>query len=437
MSPSKKTVFGAVPFVLFFALAACSEGSGNDVVKSDDEIAEKDKPIEKDSSENYDEGNTEKDVIAYESEDDVPRCTGKKNGVKIYIVEVSQYRVCFNGEWLIKENNDLENESSSSIAGAEGSSSSVAESARSSSSAEPIILSVASETSPLSEESYVQAQVTADGQGGYALLLTGNIATDYGFITPDYEGDEPIGYQIDSLSFDVGWVDENGNTIRVGNLPISLKSNFQFPKERISLISAIDEIPLDQNALGCGEFVLYVNVYMSGDTEETKNYLFMSRLEADFELPCEFEEKSSSSVAEVCTQVDSVAIVLSNVSTQSDAGQAINFNTGTANNPHVTMSIVDNTGYLVAGNGVTFQQITFYNNSVIWAAPTAPVCLEKFSYSASFDEPGNSATKVEMREISLWYMAITPDGNFPIRPTRVQTAGSEGTIYFIYYKKTN
>ena len=437
MSPLKKTVFGAVPFVLFFALVACSEGSGNDVVKSDDEIAEKEKPIEKDSSENYDDDVAEKDVIAYESEDDVPRCTGKKDGVKIYIVEVSQYRVCLDGKWIIKENNDLENESSSSIAGAEGSSSSVAESARSSSSAEPIILSVASETSPLSEESYVQAQVTADGQGGYALLLTGNIATDYGFITPDYEGDEPIGYQIDSLSFDVGWVDENGNTIRVGNLPISLKSNFQFPKERISLISAIDEIPLDQNALGCGEFVLYVNVYMSGDTEETKNYLFMARLEADFELLCKIEE-SSSSVAEVCTQVDSVTIELSNISTQNDAEQAINFNTGTAENPHVTLSIGDYTGYLVAANGVTFQQITSYDNSHgMWAAPTAPVCLEKFSYSVSFDESGNSASKVEMRESVQWYMAVTPDGNFPIRPTRVETAGNEGRIYFIYYKKVN
>ena len=415
---------GTLAIVLIFV--ACNGNSGDGVAKINDEIAEK--PIEKDFSENYDEDDTEKDVIAYESEEDVPRCTGKKDGMKIYIVEVSQYRVCFNGEWLIKESNDLENESSSSVA----------ESARLSSSAEPIILSSVSKTSPLAESSEIEATRIADGKGGFALTLTGSIATESdAFVTPNYEGEEQIEYQVDSLSFDVGRMEKNGNVVKVGNLPVPVKNNFEFPKYQFSLFFAIDQIPLDQKTIGCGDFVLYVTVYMSGDKEETKEYAFTARLMADFDLPC-ITEVSSSSVAEVCTQVDSVTTELSNISTQITAKQAINFNTGTADNPHVTLSIGDNTGYLVAGNGVTFQQITSYDNSRgMWAAPTAPVCLEKFSYSVLFDEPGNSATKVEMREMALWYMAITPEGYFPIRPTRVQTAGSEGIIYFIYYKKVN
>ncbi|MBR6379017.1 MAG: hypothetical protein IKS02_03505 [Fibrobacter sp.] len=308
----------------------------------------------------------------------------------------------------------------------------------SSSSAEKLILSSVSETSPLAESSKIEAERIADGKGGFALRLTGSIATESdAFVTPNYEGEEQIEYQVDSLSFDVGRIEKSGDTVRVGNLPVPVKSNFQFPKYQFSLVFAIDQIPLDQKVIGCGDFVLYVTIYMSGDKEETKEYAFTARLMADFDLPC-ITEVSSSSVAEVCTQVDSVMTELSNISNQITAKQAINFNTGTTDNPHVTLSIGDGTGYLVAGNGVTFQQITSYDNSNgMWAAPTAPVCLEKFTYSASFDEPGNSSTKVEMRESTQWYMAITSDGNFPIRPSRVQTAGSEGTIYFIYYKKTN
>ena len=304
----------------------------------------------------------------------------------------------------------------------------------SSSSAEELVLSSVSETSPLADFSEIKADVTTGDNGGFALILKGNIAVDGDFVTPDYDGE--VTYLVDSLSFDVGRK-ENGKEIRVSNLPVPVKSNFQFPKDQFSLVFAIDKIPLDQKTIGCGDFVLYVTVYMSGDKEETKDFAFTARLMADFDLPC-ITEVSSSSVAEVCTQVDSVMTELSNISNQITAKQAINFNTGTTDNPHVTLSIGDGTGYLVPGNGVTFQQITSYDNSNgMWAAPTAPVCLEKFTYSASFDEPGNSSTKVEMRESTQWYMAITSDGNFPIRPTRVQTAGSEGTIYFIYYKKTN
>jgi hypothetical protein len=318
-------------------------------------------------------------------------------------------------------------------------SSSAGDEGGSSSSAEKLVLSSVSETSPLAESSEIEATRIADGKGGFALTLTGSIATESdAFVTPNYEGEEQIEYQVDSLSFDVGRIEKSGDTVKVGNLPVPVKKNFEFPKYQFSLVFAIDQIPLDQKTIGCGDFVLYVTVYMSGDKEETKEYAFTARLMADFDLPCEVEV-SSSSVAEVCTPVDSVTAELSNISNQITAKQAINFNTGTTDNPHVTLSIGDNTGYLVAASGVTFQQITSYDNSNgMWVAPTAnPVCLEKFSYSASFDEDYNSATKVEMRESTQWYMAVTPDGNFPIRPSRVQTAGSEGTIYFIYYKKTN
>ena len=306
----------------------------------------------------------------------------------------------------------------------------------SSSSAEELVLSSVSETSPLADFSEVEAERTADGKGGWVLKLTGNIATESdAFETPGYDGD-PITYMVDSLSFDVGRK-EDGKVIRVGNLPVPVRSDFKFPKEQFNPLFAIDEIPLNQDSIGWGDFVLYITVYMSGSTEE-KTYAFTARLEAEFDLPKPAEVSSSSSVAEVCTQVDSVAVEFSNEYNKITAKQAINFATGAAENPHVTMSLEGGVGYLVAASGVTFQQIDSYDNSSgMWVAPASPACLEKFSYSPRFDEEGNSATKVNMQESTQWYMVITADGNFPIRPTRVQVNGSEGNISFIYYKKTN
>lgn len=305
----------------------------------------------------------------------------------------------------------------------------------SSSSAEELVLSSVSETSPLADFSEIKADVTTGDNGGFALILTGNIAIDDEFVTPDYDGE--VTYLVDSLSFDVGRK-ENGKEIRVGNLPVPVRSTFKFPNERVNLTFAIDKIPLDQDSIGCGDFVLYVTIYMSGDKEETKQYAFTARLEADFSLDCKPAEVSSSSVAEVCTQVDSVAVEFSNEYNKITAKQAINFATGAAENPHVTMSLEGGVGYLVAASGVSFQQIDSYDNSSgMWVAPASPACLEKFSYSPRFDGEGNSATKVNMQESTQWYMVITADGNFPIRPTRVQVNGSEGSISFIYYKKTN
>ena len=307
----------------------------------------------------------------------------------------------------------------------------------SSSSAEELVLSSVSETSPLADFSEIKADVTTGDNGGFALTLSGSIATESdAFETPGYDGD-PITYQVDSLSFDVGRK-ENGKEIRVGNLPVPVRSTFKFPKEQFNLAIAIDKVPLDQDSIGCGDFVLYVTIYMSGDKEETKQYAFTARLEADFSLDCKPAEVSSSSVAEVCTQVDSVAVEFSNEYNKITAKQAINFATGAAENPHVTMSLEGGVGYLVAASGVTFQQIDSYDNSSgMWSAPASPACLEKFSYSPRFDDEGNSATKVKMQESTQWYMVITADGNFPIRPTGVLVNGSEGSISFIYYKKTN
>ena len=309
--------------------------------------------------------------------------------------------------------------------------SSAGDGGNSSSSAEELVLSSVSETSPLMEESYVQAQVTSDGQGGYALLLTGNIATDYEFATPGYEGEEPIEYLVDSLSFDVGRKD-NDVVNRVGNLPVLVKSTFSFPKDKFSLISAIDKIPLNQDSIGCGDFVLYVTIYMSGNKEETKDFAFTARLEADFNLVCKTIQ-SSSSAAEVCTQIVPVADTLSNISTNVVKKTEINFAGGAT--PHATISFKNNTGYLIAASEVSFKEIRSYddeiNRSGMWAAPTEPVCLEKFTLN------NESMNEIEMGENTRWFMAITPEGNFPINPLRLQANGTEGTMFFTHYKKAN
>ncbi len=300
----------------------------------------------------------------------------------------------------------------------------------SSSSAEELVLSSVSETSPLADFSEVEAERTADGKGGWVLKLTGNIATESdAFETPGYNGD-PITYMVDSLSFDVGRK-EDGKVIRVGNLPVPVRSTFKFPKEQFNPLFAIDEIPLNQDSIGWGDFVLYITVYMSGSAEE-KTYAFTARLEAEFDLP-KPAEVSSSSVAEVCTQLTPVGDTLSNISTSVVKKFEINFAGGAT--AHATISFKDETGYLVAASGVSFKEITSYDDEInsrgMFAPPAAPVCLEKFTTG------NDSMNEIEMRENTRWYMAITPDGNFPINPVRLEASGTEGRMFLTYYKKTN
>ena len=295
----------------------------------------------------------------------------------------------------------------------------------SSSSAEVLVLSSVSETSPLDKGAKIEANATADGQGGYNLTLTGIIKTD-SELFPDpegYDGDDPVYYMIDSLTFDIGRKEGN-TTIRVGNLPVRVKPT-ALGKESIMLVSAIDgEIHLNQDDIGCGDFVLYVTVYMSGDTPETKQYAYTARLETSFHLQCKVVE--SSSAAATCTEMEIVEnVVLSNILGSDQF--ALNFATGTAENPDVTMTVSERVPYFQASPGVKIIQEGSQESGVI---PQAPVCLE------SFTEAYNGEHNPMELEDMAWYLVETPAGTYPfMRGSFMAQEDTKGTLTITYLKK--
>ena len=302
-----------------------------------------------------------------------------------------------------------------------GDSSSSADEGDSSSSAEPLVLSSVSETSPLDAGSKVVAAATADGQGGYYLSLSGIIKTDSEmFPDPEgYDGEDPVYYNIDSLQFDVG--DKDGNRV---SLPVNLKQGASLGKESINLISVIDEIPLDQDATCGDKFTLYVTIFMSGDTEDTKQYAYTARLTGDFSIPCKVIE--SSSAAATCTEMEIVGnVALSNI-LGSDQYK-LNFSTGTAENPDVTLSIVDGVPYFEASAGIKIIQEGSQESGVI---PPAPICLENFTEAYNGEH-----NPMELEDMA-WYLVVTPTGTYPfMRGSFMSQGDTKGKVTITYFKK--
>lgn len=302
-----------------------------------------------------------------------------------------------------------------------GDSSSSADEGDSSSSAEPLVLSSVSETSPLDAGSKVVAAATADGQGGYYLSLSGIIKTDSEtFPDPEgYDGEDPVYYNIDSLQFDVG--DKDGNRV---SLPVNLKQGASLGKESINLISVIDEIPLDQDATCGDKFTLYVTIFMSGDNDDTKQYAYTARLTGDFSIPCKVIE--SSSAAATCTEMEIVEnVVLSNI-LGSDQYK-LNFSTGTAENPDVTLSIVDGVPYFEASAGIKIIQEGSQESGVI---PPAPICLENFTEAYNGEH-----NPMELEDMA-WYLVVTPTGTYPfMRGSFMSQGDAKGKVTITYFKK--
>ena len=301
-----------------------------------------------------------------------------------------------------------------------GDSSSSAEETSSSSGAEELVLSSVSETSPLDAGSKIEASVTADGQGGYLLTLSGIIKTDNdAFETDGYDGDDRVYYLIDSLKFDVG--DKTGNRV---SLPVNLKPGTSLGKESINLISVIDEIPLDQDAT-CGDnYTLYVTIFMSGDIEETKQFQYSARLNDEFSIPCKVIE--SSSAAATCTEME----VVENVQLSNILGSdqyALNFSTGTAENPDVSLSVVEGVPYFEASAGVKIIQEGSQESGVI---PSAPICLENFTEAYNGEH-----NPMELEDMT-WYLVKTSSGTYPVmRGAFMKQDDSRGKLTFTYLKK--
>ena len=246
----------------------------------------------------------------------------------------------------------------------------------SSSSAEPLILSSVSETSPLDEGSKLEVRVDGpDKDGNYQLSLSGIIKTNNDdFDTEGYEGDDRVYYNIDNIQFDVG--DKNGNRV---NLPVPVNpAVFNNNADRgINLITAINgDINLDQDVIGCGEFTLYATIFMSGDEEDTKKFAYTARLDASFNLQCK-EIESSSSGPEVCTEMEKVGpITLSNQGALDQ--NAINFATGAKDSPDVTLTFEEGAPFFTASAGVDIIPEDAQETGVI---PEGKVCQEQFHES--------------------------------------------------------
>ena len=305
-----------------------------------------------------------------------------------------------------------------------GDSSSSADEGDSSSSAEPLVLSSVSETSPLDTASNVVAKANPDGNGGFYLSLTGFIKTDSeSFPDPEgYDGEDPIYYIIDNLQFDVG--DKDGNRV---SLPVALKPGASLGKENINLISVIDEIPLDQDAT-CGDFTLYITVFMSGDTEDTKQFAYTARVNGDegikFNLPCKVIE--SSSAAATCTEMEKVGpVTLSNKLGSSQ--DAINFATGTADGPDVTMTIEDGTPFFTASAGVEIVREGSQETGVI---PEGQVCME--SFSEAYNGKDNH---MELEQMG-WYLIKTASGTYAVMiDSFMKQDEAKGDLTIVYFKK--
>ncbi len=302
-----------------------------------------------------------------------------------------------------------------------GDSSSSADEGDSSSSAEPLVLSSVSETSPLDAGSKVVAAATADGNGGFYLSLSGIIKTDSEtFPDPEgYDGEDPVYYNIDNLQFDVG--DKDGNRV---SLPVNLKPGASLGKESINLISVIDEIPLDQDATCGDEFTLYVTIFMSGDTEDTKQYAYTARIDTTFNIPCKVIE--SSSAAATCTEMEKVGpVTLSNK--LGDSQFAINFSTGTADNPDVTMVIEDGTPFFDAGTGVEIVREGSQETGVI---PSGQVCMEGFSEAYNGKD-----NHMELEQMG-WYLIKTASGTYAVMiDSFMRQDETRGDLTIIYFKK--
>lgn len=294
----------------------------------------------------------------------------------------------------------------------------------SSSGAQPLILSSVSETSPLDKGSNVNTKVYGpDNEGKYQLSLSGIIKTDNDeFDTDGYDGDDRVYYNIDSLQFDIG--DKDGNKVNL-SVPINPAVFGNNADRGVNLSTAVNgEIKLDQDVIGCGAFTLYVTIFMSGDAEDTKKFAYTARLETPFQLQCKIIE--SSSAAATCTEMEVVEnVVLSNI--YGTDQRTLNFSTGTAENPDVTLSIVDRVPYFQASAGVKIIREGSQETGVI---PQAPICLENFTEAYN-----GEANPMELEDMA-WYLVVTPTGTYPVmRGAFMAQNDVNGQVTITYLKK--
>jgi hypothetical protein len=264
-------------------------------------------------------------------------------------------------------------------------------------------------------------KVFTDGKGGWELNLSGSLSFDYDFIPEGHDADEDFWFTFDSLSFIVGKYGDDGKAYLVDSLNID--GNVDFPTDKISMAASFSKVPLNQDKIGCGKFVLYVWAYMS--VEEDPNLHYTALKSSDFELECKVIESSSSEGPKTCTELARQEITLKN-----DVGSDINYmNLDGGTEAQLTLVVENEIVYLQAAAGVTISE----EGGVLTAGidPKDPVCME--------DMEGDERTateKMEMDKGTLWYIVKTPAGSYPMRVTQNMTSSTtSGTLGLVYYKK--
>ena len=147
-------------------------------------------------------------------------------------------------------------------------------------------------------------------------------------------------------------------------------------------------------------------------------------METKFNLQCKVIE--SSSAAATCTEMEVAGeVVLSNILGSDQS--ALNFSTGTVENPDVTLSIVDRIPYFQASAGVKIIQEGSQESGVI---PPAPICLENFTEAYNGEH-----NPMELEDMA-WYLVVTPTGTYPfMRGSFLAQDDAKGKVTITYLKK--
>jgi len=206
----------------------------------------------------------------------------------------------------------------------------------------------------------------------------------------------------------------------------------KFGHDFVNLITAVDgEIHLDQEQLkGCGNFVLYAKVYMSGDEEDTKQFKYTARLSTAFNLQCKVIESSSS--AAVCTEMVADTVVLSNK--VGGSLDRLNFATKTAENPDVILKIEERIPFFeAAANGVKIGKVqTDKEKGIEDGVLPTKACLENFVVEYG----GENRVAEDGLENMAWYLVTTSSASYPFMVDKFMAQDdTKGDLTIIYFKK--
>ena len=266
-----------------------------------------------------------------------------------------------------------------------------------------------------------------NGAGGLLGYLSGVIKLDDTFLDTNEPYTADVDVKIDSVRFAVGrLIDGNAFQEKI-NIYLD---GVVFPTERVSLSQKYFEF---SDLSDCGDFKLYIFVYSSSKEEGVQTSLYTSVYDQlAFTRPeqeCQAQSSSSysSSSETLCDPVTAHPVSLSN--SQSTSQSSINFETGLADNPHITIKFANNMATIVPGAGV----IVYEDNSQTTGLDAEPkagqtqICREDFVKS-------NFQLEDELTA-GLWLDVLTPDGKmYPVMIKKAMfESTTKGMVDIVYY----